>query len=131
MSDAVRFPALRNDVANSLKVLADPEYQQRVWLDRRPLEDEPVITWDTVVNMLYDDAQLGDGARSAIGDVLRHESEARAVDAVLASLEQAFVQAGGIEAPVDVLLETPAWSVVVESARAADATMEGRHTEGS
>jgi hypothetical protein len=131
MSDAIRFPALRDDVAYSLKVLADSEYQQRVWLDRQPLEDEPIITWDTVVNVLYDDAQLGDGARAAIGDVLRDESEARAVDTVLASLEQAFAQAGGIEAPVDVLLDTPAWPAVVKSARTAHATIEGRHPEGS
>lgn len=107
MTDEIRYPDLRRDVADAVEALADGE-----------LAPEGGLTWDMVVHALYDDAQLGEGAADAIGDVLRDEREAEAMDGLIKAVEAVFADVG-VEAPIERVLDAPGWPKVVDAAREA------------
>ncbi len=46
------------------------------------------------VHALYDDTPLGAGASSAIGSLLRDETEAGAIDVLVAAIEAVFAESG-------------------------------------
>lgn len=116
----LRNPAVRGEVAIALRYLCDLDYQQRVWCKREaPEHRADYFSFHMAVNTLYDDAQLEGEAAAAVGDVLRDDAEARAVDALIAALERVFEEVGGADADPCVMLKRPSWQVVLDAARAA------------
>jgi hypothetical protein len=73
MATEVKYPEMRREVTNALAVLADPEYQQRVWIDRNYPEEGFYDDLTLNINILYD-MVLPDPKRRQ-GAVLLNENE--------------------------------------------------------
>lgn len=116
--EGVRYPDIRAEVLDTLRNLSDPEYQQRVWVDRQFPTQNYYDDFDMVIHTLYDDTTLADDTRSAIGPILRDEAEARLVEAVIQALEEVF-DVCKISADFEVLRACPGWPKVMEAAAAA------------
>lgn len=78
----VRFPAMRQQTLMALIALADPEYQERVWIQRHYPRDGFYDDLTMNINVLYDNVLPE--PQSRVGTVLRSESES----AELLRLEQ-------------------------------------------
>jgi hypothetical protein len=117
MTDRIAFPDMRREVMVALDHLADREYQQRVWRDRELPGEGGYYSWDMAVHALYDDAPLG--AKVAIGSLLRDETEAGAIDDLIAAIEAVFAELGDPDAPVSEVLEARGWPAVLQAARRA------------
>jgi len=115
----VRYPALRADVLDAIEALADLEYQARVWRDGEFPGEGAYESLDMVVHALYDDAQLDEGAAGAVGDVLRDDDEADALNAVIDAMESVFTELGGTDVSERDVLAASCWPRVVEEAQAA------------
>lgn len=70
----VRFPATRQQTLMGLNALADPEYQERVWIQRHYPRDGFYDDLTMNINVLYDNVLPE--PQSRVGTVLRNESEA-------------------------------------------------------
>jgi sugar phosphate isomerase/epimerase len=53
----VKFPAMRREVARAACVLADADYQRRLWWTEVP-PGNGVFDWNLVFDTLYDDTHL-------------------------------------------------------------------------
>lgn len=115
----VRYPEMRQEVIHQLSALADPEYQQRVWIERKFPHDKFYDDLTMTINILYDMA-LPD-PESGLGSVLMSQSE---VDE-LAGLEKIL---GPLiddlrDASDQTYMSDPRWREVVTAARSALSAM--------
>jgi hypothetical protein len=69
----VKYPEMRREVINALIALADPEYQQRVWIDGNYPRDNFYDDLSLNINILYDTVLPDPTPR--IGAVLLDENE--------------------------------------------------------
>jgi hypothetical protein len=120
----VRFPQIRQGLVDALAVLADPEYQRRVWLEHQSDERGSCYTWDMAVHALFDDSGLVDPGFEVDG-VFRSDEEDAAVRAVMDAIDEVFAEVGTTEAPIQEIVRSSAWQQVVERARQASALIEG------
>lgn len=109
---------MRRELLDALTALADRDYQRRVWERREDPGVGRYYGWDMAVHALFDDAPLEQGSSSVVGTLLRDEDEARAVDRVVAALNDVFAETG-VEAPVEKVLRSAGWPRVVETAALA------------
>ncbi|MGH3708601.1 MAG: SCO4402 family protein [Pseudonocardiaceae bacterium] len=114
----VRYPVLRNEVLDAMKNLSDPEYQQRVWIDRKFPSANYYDDFDMVIHILYDDTIIAEDACSTIGDILKNKTEAQVVEVVIQALEEVFDE-GSRHADFEVLRARPSWPKVIEAAAVA------------
>ncbi|WP_338765874.1 hypothetical protein V7968_41480 [Nocardia vulneris] len=113
----IENPEARNAVIDILGDLADPSFQQRVWVERRG-DPNLIENLDEAVSDLFDLYLDNENIERYIGAVLRNSREAKIMadlaDVLLplyASLPPGTSDAAAIA--------MPEWSKVVETARAA------------
>ncbi len=114
----VKYPAMRNEIIGALEALADREYQQRVWVERRFPSPTYYDDFDTAIHTLYDDTGIGDDVRSQIGSTLRDETEASLMQDVISALEEVFAECGD-DADFQTVRTSKSWPSVVSAAAAA------------
>ena len=85
---------MRQQVLHALHSLSDPEYQQRVWVDRRFPNSTYYDDFRMALHALYDDTSLGTDVHMAVGSILRDDTEARLVGEVIQALEEVFGECG-------------------------------------
>ncbi|MEV6389789.1 SCO4402 family protein [Nocardia xishanensis] len=119
----VRFPEMREAVVRALKSLADPQYQQRIWLERRFPHAGFYDDLDTNISTLYDDCVVIPEPRTRIGTVLVDGPEIERLIELDRELDPIIRRLG--DASDAVYLANPAWPGVVGAARAALAAMTG------
>lgn len=115
----VKYPEMRQQVATALAALADPDYQQRVWIERTYPQHDFYDDLTLNVNILYD--MVLPNARSRIGAVLLTENEVdklTILEKVLGPLVKELR-----DAPDNQYLADPRWQDVVLAARAALSSM--------
>ncbi len=112
----VRNPDIRKEVMLALQHLSDPEYQQRVWVDRKFPTPSYYSDFLMAMHMLYDDTGLARNAYSEIGSTLKDETEARLIQTVIEALEEVFGETG--EEDFEVVRTAPGWPSVLAAAAA-------------
>jgi hypothetical protein len=114
----VLYPAMRNEVIGALESLSDPEYQQRVWVEKQFPSPTYYDDFDMAIHTLYDDTGIADDARSQIGSTLRDETEARLVQDVISALDDVLAESGD-DADFESVRASKGWPHVVSTAAAA------------
>ncbi|MEU7180408.1 SCO4402 family protein [Streptomyces celluloflavus] len=113
----VQFPDMRERVASAVRHLADPQYQQRVWIRREYPHSEYYDDFTLTFNTLDDTAVLVD-PHAAIGITLSSVTEADAMQQLAERLDEILDAVGGTSPDSD-FLASPLWSGVVDAARNA------------
>ena len=83
----VQYPSLRAKLLESLRSLADREYQQRVWVNHNYPHGVLYDSFDEAVHFLFDDTILAENPDAAIGVILEDEKEARLIAGVCTAIE--------------------------------------------
>jgi len=115
---------LRNELIGSLRALADPEYQRRVWIQlEQPLPGyEDAI--DIAIHLVLDDLGLDTYLPQAMGKVLQNDAEAEAVRVVVEALVAVLDTVGPL-ATAEEHIRSPAWPEVVRAAAKAYEELTG------
>jgi hypothetical protein len=116
----MKYPQLREDLIYHLRILADRDYQQSVWIEVSPRSPTQIYVED-VIHCLYDDLGLTDGdINDLIGIMLANTQEAEAVKNLLVKFDFVFdsFDVGGSE-DFRNYSNTSLWNDVVEAAKIA------------
>lgn len=116
----VELPYVRSSVIEILRDLADPEFQQRVWVEKRG--DPNLIetlrqTVSDLFDLYLDDKDIG----GSVGVVLENQAEARAIEKLSRALLPLYESLPVTEPFTDEreaasALSMPGWTTVVECA---------------
>lgn len=113
---AIRFRGMREWIVDALQVLADPDYQQRVWIRREYPHPGFFDNLDMNIHTLFDDAVVLPDPEPAIGALI-YPDEVEVLRALGAVFEPLIDELGNV-GDADYLAH-PRWAEVVR--RAADA----------
>lgn len=119
----ILYPEMRESVVRALRAFADPEYQQRVWIDRRFPHEGFYDDLDLNISILYDDCVVLPDPRTRIGTVLIDGAEIGRLADLDGVLDPLIRRLGDV--PDRRYVEDAAWPRVVEAARAALVAMTG------
>lgn len=117
MSD-IKYPEMRKELVSHLRALADPDYQQRVWVGGGRDDDVQHDEFDYAVHFLYDDTRLAGDPRSMIGWILRDLDEATQIEVLVGVLEGVFQKHGTALSDAQ-YIALPEWPSVLGAARDA------------
>jgi hypothetical protein len=117
------YPDMRQQLLCTASRLADPEYQQRVWVRREMPPGIDVDSFDQAVHFIYDDTCLGEDADEAIGLYVRDEREARAIKSLVDAMDKLF-SAKGTNLTDAEYLASQEWPQVVDTAKALCRALE-------
>jgi len=119
----VKYPKMREELLETLRSLADREYQHKVWLERDYPPEIKYDCFDEVVHFLYDDTVLAENPDAAIGVIIEDEKEARLMSAVCQAIDLVF-EALGTGVSDEEYIKSSEWTRVVEAALRALQAME-------
>ena len=117
----VEFPAMRREVLTSLAALSDPEYQQKVWVQREYPRLNYFDDLTQNVHVLYDDCQVLPEPDGRLWSVLLPGDEVARLRALDKALGPLIDELG--DAPDAVYLADPRWGAVMSAAALALASM--------
>jgi hypothetical protein len=109
---------MRERLVEALEALADPNYQERVWLKRELPADLDDDGLDFVVHFFFDDTDLSRDPLGCVGWFIRDEHEAQLVREVVEALDRVIRDVGPGESDQE-YLSNKSWPMVVSSARQA------------
>jgi hypothetical protein len=124
----VKYPKMREELLETLRSLADREYQHKVWLENDYPPGIEYDSFDDAVHFLYDDTVLAENPDAAIGVIIENEKEARLMAAVCQAIDLVF-EALGTEASDEEYITSSEWTGVVEAASKALQAMEVQSQE--
>lgn len=114
----IKYPEMRNQVIEVLRALSDPEYQQRVWVDRKYPHENFYDDLTHNVNVLCDDTRVAEAPYDQIGITLNDSVEAESIEVLAAQLTRILDSAGPDESDASII-SRPEWNGVVVAAREA------------
>jgi hypothetical protein len=118
---AVRYPAMRREVLVALAALADPDFQQTMWVRKEYPRPNFLSNLDTVVHVLYDDCQVLPDPTAGMGTVLVDGDELAHLQR-LGELFDALLN-DHVDQPDSVYLQDPRWPTLVDLATKALTSM--------
>lgn len=118
--DPLRYPEMRAEVIDAVTSLADPDYQQKVWIRREYPQPGFYDDLTTNINILFDDVCVLPDPQTRVGIVL-HPNEVDAMKALSNVLDPLIDELG--DAPDTQYLNHPQWTTVVTTARQARQTL--------
>ncbi|MEG4344896.1 hypothetical protein QUB70_16595 [Microcoleus sp. A003_D6] len=121
----VQYPKMREELLETLRSLADREYQHKVWIDKDYSLGIECDSFDDAVHFLYDDTVLAENQDAAIGVIIKNEKEARLMEAVCQAIDLVF-EVLGTEASDEEYIKSSEWTGVVEAASKALQAMESK-----
>ena len=121
----VKYPKMREELLETLRSLADREYQHKVWLENDYPPGIECDNFDEAVHFLYDDTILAENPDAAIGVIIEDEKEARLISAVCQAIDLVF-EALGTGVGDEEYIKSAEWTAVVEAALKALQLMEVR-----
>ena len=121
----VKYPKMREELLETLRSLADREYQHKVWLERDYPPGIECDSFDDAVHFLYDDTVLAENPDAAIGVILEDKKEARLMSAVCQAIDLVF-EALGTGVGDEEYIKSSEWTWVVEAALRALEVMESK-----
>ncbi|MBQ0923049.1 SCO4402 family protein [Saccharopolyspora endophytica] len=116
----LRYPEMRAEVIDAVTSLADPDYQQKVWIRREYPQPGFYDDLTTNINILFDDVCVLPDPRTRVGIVL-HPSEVDAMKALGDVLDPLVDELG--DATDAQYLNHPQWTNVVTAAQHARHTL--------
>lgn len=119
----VKYPKMREELLETLRSLADREYQHKVWLERDYPPGIECDSFDEAVHFLYDDTVLAENPDAAIGVIIEDEKEARLMSAVCQAIDLVF-EVLGTGVSDEEYIKSSEWNGVVEAAFRALQVME-------
>ena len=119
----VKYPKMREELLETLRSLADREYQHKVWLEGDYPQEIECDSFDEVVHFLYDDTVLAENPDAAIGVIIEDEKEARLISAVCQAIDLVF-EALGTGVSDEEYITSSEWTMVVEATLKALQVME-------
>ncbi|MRH88971.1 hypothetical protein GFY24_16215 [Nocardia sp. SYP-A9097] len=111
----VRFPYMRSAVIDAVATLADPQYQQRVWIDNVSPDPAFFDDLDANIHVLYDDCRVLPNPQDMVGEVLIAGDEVTRLRALGAVLDRLIDRLGNAEDRE--YLADPEWPAAVQAAR--------------
>ncbi|MEZ2303003.1 MAG: hypothetical protein ACBR13_14675 [Microcoleus sp.] len=124
----VKYPKMREELLETLRNLADRDYQDQVWVKRDYPLGIKYDCFDEAVHFLYDDTVLAENPDAAIGVIIENEKEARFMEAVCQAIDLVF-DVLGTEASDEDYIKSSEWTGVVEAASQALQVMEVQSQE--
>lgn len=121
----VKYPKMREELLETLRTLADREYQHKVWLE---IDYPPGIEYDSfdeVVHFLYDDTVLAENPNAAIGLIIENEKEVCLIQAVCSAIDELF-EVLGLDKSDREYINSDEWETVVSAASCALDVMENQ-----
>ncbi|MFC6011788.1 SCO4402 family protein [Nocardia lasii] len=115
--DGVEYPEMRAAVLAAVRALADPDYQERVWLRREYPHSRFYDDFDASVHTLYDDCVVLPDPSLRIGSILVSSEEVDALFHLGRVLTPLIDELR--DAPDATYVGDPRWRAVVMAARAA------------
>jgi type III restriction enzyme len=119
---------MREELLETLRSLADREYQHKVWLERDYPPEIKYDCFDEVVHFLYDDTVLAENPDAAIGVIIEDEKEAGLISVVCQAIDLVF-EALGTGVSDEEYIKSSEWTSVVEVASRALQAMEIKSQE--
>ncbi|TWF93477.1 SCO4402 family protein [Saccharopolyspora dendranthemae] len=116
----LRYPEMRAEVIDAVTSLADPDYQQKVWIRREYPQPGFYDDLTTNINILFDDICVLPDPQTRVGIVL-HPNEVDVMKALSDVLEPLVDELG--DASDAQYLNHPQWARVVAAARHARQTL--------
>ena len=126
-SGMVKYPKMREELLETLRSLADREYQRKVWLERDYPPEIKYDCFDEVVHFLYDDTVLAENPDAAIGVIIEDE-KSRLISVVCQAIDLVF-EALGTGLSDEEYIKSSEWTSVVEAASRALQAMEIKSQE--
>ncbi|MFC0027953.1 hypothetical protein ACFFMM_00245 [Micromonospora chaiyaphumensis] len=120
----VRFPAMREEIVQAVRALADHEYQWSAWV-RRELPPGQYDEFTHRIHILYDDTQVLEDPGAAVGIYLRSQEEAIAMQRLAAAIDALFDELG-TELSDESYLRARRWPAIVTAAREALVLLEAK-----
>lgn len=114
----ITLPEMRAEIIESVRALADPAYQRRVWIDREYPSPDYYDDLTLTVNILYDDTTVLADPRAALGRTLSSAAEVEVMSRLADELTRALDEVGR-DRPDEEYLASAVWPSVVEAASAA------------
>ncbi|WUN94266.1 hypothetical protein OHT51_09340 [Streptomyces sp. NBC_00299] len=114
----ITLPEMRAEIIASVRALADPAYQRRVWIGREYPSPDYYDDLTLTVNILYDDTTVLADPQAALGRTLSSDAEVAAMSRLADELTRALDEVGRDE-PDERYLASPVWPGVVDAASAA------------
>ncbi len=114
--DPIRYPDMRAEVIDAVASLADPDYQQKVWIRREYPQPGFYDDLTTNINILFDDVCVLPNPHTRVGIVL-HPGEVDAMKKLGDVLDPLIDELG--DAPDTQYLNHPQWPEVITRARQA------------
>ena len=121
----VKYPKMREELLETLRSLADREYQHKAWVENDYPPGIQCDSFDEAVHFLYDDTVLAENPDAAIGVIIENEKEARLISAVCQAIDLVF-EALGTGVSDEEYIKSAEWTGVVEAALKALQLMEVR-----
>ncbi|MGB3266292.1 MAG: hypothetical protein WBA89_20310 [Microcoleus sp.] len=119
----VKYPKMREELLETLRSLADREYQHKAWLESDYPPGIESDSFDEAVHFLYDDTVLAENPDAAIGVIIEDEKEARLMSAVCQAIDLVF-EVLGTGVSDEEYIKSSEWNGVVEAAFRALQVME-------
>ncbi|HNT78706.1 MAG TPA: hypothetical protein PKH77_27165 [Anaerolineae bacterium] len=120
----LKYPGLRNNLIFTLRALADPVYQQKVWVDSITPREGYIDNFDEAVHCIFDALSLEMHLEAAIDVILQDPREADMVKALVQSLNAALNNVPS-NVPDQMFIESDYWPAVVRTAREAYTALTG------
>ncbi|MEG4323448.1 MULTISPECIES: hypothetical protein [unclassified Microcoleus] len=121
----VQYPKMREELLETLRSLADREYQHKSWLESDYPPRIEYDSFDETVHFLYDDTVLAENPEATIGVILENDKEACLMAAVCQAIDLVF-EVLGTEASDEEYVTSSEWTSVVEAASKALQVMESK-----
>lgn len=119
---SLKLPGLRSEVVYALCTLADPAYQEAIWINHKSPKGYTKASYydsfDLAVQVIFDDARLSKDAMSGIGDILNTAEEARAIEDVVYAINDVFSDVGKKASDLQ-YVRSARWPRVVQAAQKA------------
>ncbi|MEU5537797.1 hypothetical protein [Streptomyces sp. NPDC020362] len=114
----ITLPAMRAEVIESVRALADQEYQRRVWIEHEYPSPDYYDDLTLTVTILYDDTTVLADPQAALGRTLANQAEVEAMGRLADALGRALDEVGR-DQPDERFVASAVWSSVVDAASAA------------
>ncbi|MFF0579426.1 SCO4402 family protein [Streptosporangium saharense] len=118
----IQFPSVREEIISSVNALANREYQQNVWAERKYPHPGYYDDFSMNIHVLYDDTNVLEDPEGAIGTYLTSHEEAEALANLYEALEALFTELGTELADIE-YIKSDYWEAVVEAAVSASQTL--------
>jgi len=119
----LKLPQWRLELLETLKELADPEYQRKAWVEET-VDQDTIVGAGQVYHALFKDLRLGATPEGGIGDFLFDAAEVAALAPLMALLKTVKSDVGEMKSAV--CLAHPDWDAVVAAAATARAALAAR-----